>query len=263
MNAQCQSSVYVVDDDDAFRSSAMSILGAAALTVAGYATAHAFLRAFAPTEPACALIDLEMCDMDALSILASLQEKADWLPVIYTTSASNLQPVTAVMRAGAWQVLEKPIAPATLLETVNQAFQHAVQFHKYATARSEIDVRMSSLSNREREILDLLIQGHSSREIATKLGNSPFTVDKQRSNLMHKLQAKTLPELAMMYYIADRVGRHSRIPGSFWGAYERDTRRMSAAESNPSERASSIAPPRLASNESPHSLSNNAGVGEN
>src|SRR5690606_31419543 len=149
--------------------------------------------------PVCALVDLEIHDLDGVTIQERLQELAGWLPVIYTTAASNLQRVTSVMRAGAWHVLQKPLASQTLLDAVREASQVAVEFHGFATARAEIESRIHSLSKREREVFHLLIEGHCSREIAEKLGNSHFTVEKQRANLMRKLDVKTLPALAMMY----------------------------------------------------------------
>ena len=224
-----QSCVYIVDDDDEFRSSAASILGSGPLEILGYTTAQAFLRDFNPSKPVCAVVDLEIPDMDGLSIQDRLYEVASWLPVIYTTKAAQLRRVTSVMRAGAWHVLEKPISPTTLRETVREALQMAVQFHGFATARSEIGSRMLSLSKREREVLDLLIKGLCSREIASKLGNSHFTVEKQRANLMHKLHVKTLPALAMMYYIADREGRSVNFPGYFWWSYDRGAATISAS----------------------------------
>jgi FixJ family two-component response regulator len=223
MSTVGESYVYVVDNDDAFRSSAASILGSAPLMVAEFSSAQAFLRDFAPSAPVCALVDLELPDMDGLSIQARLNDMASWLPVIYTTTARDLRAVTAVMRAGAWHVLEKPVAPPVLLQTVCEALQMAVQFHGFAMARSEIGSRMASLSKREREILELLIEGNSSREIASKLGTSPFTVEKQRANMMHKLEAKTLPQLAMKYYISDQASMSVRHPGFYWWSYMQTT----------------------------------------
>jgi FixJ family two-component response regulator len=235
MSAVCESCVCIVDDDDAFRSSAASILGSATLEVAEYASAQAFLRDFAPSSPVCALIDLEIPDMDSLSIQGRLHDVASWLPVIYTTTTRDLRAVTAVMRAGAWHVLEKPIESTVLLQTVCEAMQMAVQFHSFATARSEIGSCMSSLSKREREILDLLIQGFSSRQISSQLGTSPFTVEKQRANMMHKLHARTLPELAMKYYIAADAGLSVQHPGFFWWSHLSETRRATSTDPAPSE----------------------------
>jgi FixJ family two-component response regulator len=215
MTALCEPCVHIVDDEEEFRLSAASILGSGPLEVVGYASAQAFLRDFDPSAPVCALIDLEIPDMDSLSIQGRLCDMASWLPVIYTTTVRDLRAVTAVMRAGAWHVLEKPIDSTALLQTVSEAMQMAVQFHSFATARSEIGSCMSTLSKREREILDLLIQGFSSRQISLKLGTSHFTVEKQRANMMRKLHARTLPELAMKYYIAADTGLSMQHPGFF------------------------------------------------
>jgi FixJ family two-component response regulator len=226
MTALCETCVYIVDDDDGFRSTAASILSSASLEVVRFASAQEFLRAFAPSAPVCVLVDLEIPDMDGLSIQGRLHDMASWLPVVYTTTARDLRTVTGVMRAGAWHVLEKPVAPPVLLQTVCEALQMAVQFHRLTTERSAIGSCISSLSKREREILDLLIQGFSSRQISSKLGTSPFTVEKQRANMMHKLHARTLPELAMKYYIAGHANLSAHHPAFFWWSYLRDTRQM-------------------------------------
>ena len=208
--------MHIVDDNDAFRASTASVLNTATLESTGYSSAQAFLHDFDPSEPACALIDLEIPDMDGPSIQARLHDKANWLPVIYTTTTPELRTVTAVMRAGAWHVLEKSIAPRILVDTVCDALNLAVQFHEAAAAKSQMASRMLSLSGREREIFELLIAGYCSREIANKLGNSPYTVEKQRANLMHKLHVKTLPALAMLYYTAEQDHNSVHPPGFFW-----------------------------------------------
>jgi len=238
MKSPHESCLYIVDDDDDFRWNAASLFGCGPVQVVGYASAQAFLGDFNPSGPACAVVDLEIPDMDGLSIQERLQDIASWLPVVYTTDAVDLRPVTAVMRAGAWHVLEKPIDQKTLLETVCQALQVAVHFQGFARARSEIDSRMSSLSKREREILNLLINGHSSRQVALQFGTSRFTVEKQRARMMHKLHAKTLPELAMMYFIARRDGRNDYPPGFFWWSSDRDTRQTTAKNPAPLEKDS-------------------------
>jgi two-component system CheB/CheR fusion protein len=224
MTALRGSCLYIVDDDVEFRSSAALIFRSAPLKVVGCASAQEFLRDFDPSGPVCALVNLQIPDMDGVSIQERLHGKVSWLPVIYTTTAPDLRMATAVMRAGAWHVLEQPIDPTMLQTTIFEALQMAVEYHRVAAARSEIGSHMSSLSKREQQILHLLVQGHSSREIAAQLGTSHFTVEKQRANMMRKLRVKTLPELAMQYYIANQDVRGVYPPGFFWRSYDREAR---------------------------------------
>jgi len=209
------SCVYLLDDDADFRSSTASALRSASIQVLEYTSAQAFLSEFNPSEPVGLLVDLEIADMDGPVLQKRLREMASWLPVIYTTGFPEVRPITAIMRAGAWNVLEKPVASTSLLESILDALEIAAQLHGYSVARAKISVRMSLLSKREREILELLIKGLCSREIALTIGNSAFTVEKQRANLMHKLQAKSLPELALMYFIAAKEETSAQYSGFF------------------------------------------------
>jgi FixJ family two-component response regulator len=216
--------IYVVDTDDHFRDNALSVLASVHPAVIGFTSAESFSRQFDPSRPACVLMDLHLPDRNGPLTQSRLRDARDWLPVIFTTACSDMPSVTAAMREGAWHVLQRPIEPTTLLATVGEALDMAVQFHQFAAFRAEIASRMSLLSKREREVLDLLIQGHSSRAIASQLGNSCWTVEKQRSSLMHKMHAKTLAELAMMYCMAPHSAAAPQIPGLFWWTYHRDRR---------------------------------------
>lgn len=220
--------VYVIDADDQFRNDTLSLLGSADRMAVGCASAESFSRNFDPSRPACVVIDLHLPGLDGPLLQNRLRDTREWFPVIFTTDCADMPGVTAAMRAGAWHVLQKPVDPAVLLETVGEALEMAVDYHQFAASRAEIASRMSLLSKRERQVLDLLIQGNSSRAIASQLGNSCWTVEKQRSSLMHKMRAKTLTELAVMYCLAPSVTAGPQIPGLFWWTYHRDrARRLS------------------------------------
>jgi FixJ family two-component response regulator len=224
-------SIYLIDTDRIFRRQAEVLLNSVNRQVASFESAGSFFREFDPSGPACVLVDLQLPDCEGPLIQSRLLEAREWLPVIFTTVCSDMPPVTAAMRAGAWHVLQKPIEPTTLLETVSEALDMAVHFHEFTSSRSEIAARMSLLSKREREVLDLLIQGYSSRAIASQLGNSCWTVEKQRSSLMHKMHAKTVAELAMMYSMAPPTNVTPQVPGLFWWTYQRDRDRRQTRDS--------------------------------
>jgi FixJ family two-component response regulator len=194
--------IHVIDADDLSRNTTESLLKSAHQQVIGCHSADSFFEHFDPAQSACVLIDLESLGIAGLQIQDRLRDVVERVPVILTIENCKIPVVTKAMRAGAWDVVQKPIDATILKASVQEALEVTVHIRQIAAPQSEITARLATLSKREHEVLDLLIQGHTNRSIASQLGNSCWTVEKQRSNLMRKMHAKTLPELAMMYYTA-------------------------------------------------------------
>lgn len=179
--------VHIVDDDDGVRDSLQFLLESEGLSVRTYPSGQALLDADLPTL-GCVLTDFRMPGMDGLQLQAQLAGRGCALPVIVMTAFAEVPAAVRAMKAGAMDFLEKPCAPETLLDAIRRALDHNARTQ--AAAR-----RIAALTPREREVMDLLTTGHSTKEIARVLDTSPRTIDVHRARVFQKLQVDSLPDL--------------------------------------------------------------------
>jgi two-component system response regulator FixJ len=190
--------VHVIDDDDAVRESLTFLLKAAGLAVRTYENATAFLRDDPKAKSGCIVTDVRMPDISGLDLLHRLKELHVGLPVIVITGHGDVPLAVEAMKAGALDFLEKPFDDDALLTSVNAALRHQGADAKREADRAGIVEKLTSLSNRERQVLEGLVAGHPNKTIAFDHGISPRTVEIYRANLMSKMQAGSLSELVRM-----------------------------------------------------------------
>ena len=190
--------VYIVDDDAAVRDSLGLLLGLNGYRTLPFSNADDFLKVCAPEWSGCLLLDIRMPGTDGLALQAALHERGVTLPIIFITAHGDVPTVRTALKSGAVDYLEKPVDPDAMLAAVRSAMDvDQAQRQKQARAgRSE--QRMSSLTPREREVLELVVQGQQYRQIAAALGISPRTVEVHRARLMEKLGARNISELVRM-----------------------------------------------------------------
>ena len=190
--------VYIVDDDAAIRDSLGLLLGLNGYRTLPFSNADDFLKVCAPDWSGCLLLDIRMPGTDGLALQAALHERGVTLPIIFITAHGDVPTVRTALKSGAVDYLEKPVDPDAMLAAVRSAMDvDQAQRQKQARAgRSE--QRMSSLTPREREVLELVVQGQQYRQIAAALGISPRTVEVHRARLMEKLGARNISELVRM-----------------------------------------------------------------
>lgn len=190
--------VYIVDDDAAVRDSLGLLLGLNGYRTLPFSNADDFLKVCAPEWSGCLLLDIRMPGTDGLALQAALHERGIALPIIFITAHGDVPTVRTALKSGAVDYLEKPVDPDAMLAAVRAAMDvDQAQRQKQARAgRSE--QRMSSLTPREREVLELVVQGQQYRQIAAALGISPRTVEVHRARLMEKLGARNISELVRM-----------------------------------------------------------------
>lgn len=208
--------VLLIDDDGILHTSVEPELRELDINLRVFHSAADFLAKFDPFIPACLLLDIHLPGVDGHTLHDHLRHTVEWLPIIYFAGHLDWTTAVAMMRAGAWDVLEKPLNKERLLETVTDALRHVAEFRRFATMRSSTGSRLATLSKRESEVLHWILDGLCSREIADLLGTSPNTVEKQRANILHKLGAKSVAELVGIYYAVDPEHRMPRAPGSGW-----------------------------------------------
>ncbi|WP_228259458.1 chemotaxis protein CheB [Siculibacillus lacustris] len=190
--------VWVVDDDDGVRTALRDVLEAEGVTVRDFASCEAFLAAHRPSAESCLLIDAYLPGMSGLELLARLREDGRNLPSIMITGNSDVPMAVAAMKAGASDFIEKPIGRGELLASVERALDQARDIGKLAAWRSFAADHVAVLTPRQHQIMNLVLAGHPSKNIAADLGISQRTVENHRASIMRKTGTKSLPALARL-----------------------------------------------------------------
>ncbi|MEP6970780.1 MAG: response regulator [Betaproteobacteria bacterium] len=191
--------IHIVDDDDAVRESLALLIGTVDLRVAQWSHPQQFLSAFDRDAIGAIVLDVRMPGASGLTVLDQLREQGVDQPVIMLTGHGTVEMCRRAFKSGATEFLEKPVDDDKLIE----ALHHAVRAHGLARERVQADResqdRVASLSQREREILALIVSGLTNKQIARELGLSPRTVEAHRANLSAKLDVHSLAQLIRRY----------------------------------------------------------------
>ena len=201
--------IHVVDDDDAVRDSIRMLLASRSnLLIRCYKSGRAFLEQVDDLESGVLLLDHHMPDVSGLEVLQAIDRER--FLTIMLTGHGTVGLAMDVIRAGGVDFLEKPYDPALLLKIVDAAFdkleKRLADEERVAAARTKIE----RLSDRERSVLECLIDGHSNKLIAHTLDISPRTVEIHRANLMGKLQVRSLSEALRISFAAGLLAPHDR-----------------------------------------------------
>jgi len=198
--------VHVIDDDEAMRQSLAFLLGTVGMEVQTYESAMAFLAVAPEIKSGCIITDVRMPEVSGLDLLRRVRELELGIPVIMITGHGDVPLAVEAMKIGALDFLEKPFDDEVLLASVRSALNQLDQDQRRQTERSDIQGRLETLSNRERDVLQGLVAGHANKQIAYDLGISPRTIEIYRANLMTKMQASSLSNLVRMALIAGILG---------------------------------------------------------
>ena len=204
--------VHVIDDDEAMRQSLAFLLGTVGMEVQTYESAVAFLEVAPTVKAGCVITDVRMPGLSGVDLLRQLRERKLGIPVIVITGHGDVALAVEAMKIGAMDFLEKPFDDEALLASVRSALNQLDQDQKRQAERSDIEARLASLSNRERDVLQGLVAGLANKQIAYDLGISPRTIEIYRANLMTKMQAASLSDLVRMALIAGLLGTDSSGP---------------------------------------------------
>ncbi|BAW00298.1 response regulator transcription factor [Lysobacter enzymogenes] len=188
--------IYLVDDNDGFRDSTAWLLETAGFQVQAYASAPAFLEAYAQERHGggaqCLVSDIRMPLMSGLQLQEELRRRGIGLPLVFVTAHGDVPLAVEAMRKGAANFLEKPFSDEGLIEAIRAAVANA---RNHAGGGEGGDDRLAKLSPRERQVMDLVVASKPNKIIADVLGISVKTVELHRSNMMNKLGVRSLPEL--------------------------------------------------------------------
>jgi len=190
--------VYVVDDDEAVRHSLELLLQSVDRNVKTFASAQTFLDNYDPSMPGCLVLDVRMPGISGLELQRLLNEQNTNIPTIIITGHGDVPLAVRAMKAGAVDVIEKPFNDQTLLDSIEKAIEKSMDIHKSNHSRHKFQQNIEQLSPREREVMDLLVLGKGSKEIAAQLNISSKTVDVHRVHIMEKMGVRTVVELTRM-----------------------------------------------------------------
>ena len=189
------STVFVVDDDRAVRETMGDLLQENEYSVELFADGAAFLEAYRPGRGGCLLVDALMPGMSGVELIERLKAEGHKLPAIVITGSGAVPMAVQAMKAGAVDFIEKPVRHHDLLASVERALDQTHNTVALAASRETAATRVASLTTRQRQILDLVLAGHPSKNIAADLGISQRTVDNHRAAIMRKTGSKSLPAL--------------------------------------------------------------------
>ena len=201
-----QQTVYVVEDDEAVRDSLELLLKSDGKSVKTYENANAFLKDYSDEMAGCIVLDIRMPGMDGMELQKKLNDKHSILPIIFVTGHGDVPMAVDAMKEGAVDFIQKPYREEALLEKIEAALQQDVEQRKTLGEKQEILRRVKSLTPREHEIMDRMIEGQANKVIAIELEISQRTVEIHRSRVMHKMGTHSLAHLVrMVLSVKDRI----------------------------------------------------------
>jgi FixJ family two-component response regulator len=201
-----RAAVFVVDDDPSMRRSLDTLLRSVGLDVHVFTSAQEFMRAQRPDAPGCLVLDVRLPGMSGLTFQQELTKAGIALPVIFITGHGDVPMTVRAMKAGAAEFLTKPFDDQVLLDAIHAAIERDRARCRHAASTAQLQGRYRVLTQREREVMTLVVAGRANKQIAAELGLSLVTVKVHRGQVMRKMLANSVAELVRM---ADRLG----VPG--------------------------------------------------
>ena len=193
-----ESTIFIVDDDGAVRDSLEDLMDSVGYKTAAFASGVEFLAAFDPTQLGCLVLDIRMPVMSGLELQERLSERGSTLPIIFITGHGDVPMAVEAMRRGAVDFIQKPFRDQELLDQVNKALAQGMNEQRNSVAVHKLKQRLGQLTDRERQILNRVVEGQANKVIAIELNLSQRTVEAHRSHVMEKMQARSLADLVRM-----------------------------------------------------------------
>jgi FixJ family two-component response regulator len=195
--------VFVIDDDPSMRGALEDLVVSVGLQVRPFASPQDFLQSKLPDAPGCLVLDVRLPGMSGLTFQKELARLGVALPVIFITGHGDIPMSVRAMKAGAVEFLTKPFHHQDLLDAIHTAIERDRERRRDAVLVAELRERYATLTERERQIMTLVVVGRANKQIAAELNLSEMTVKVHRGQVTRKMHAGSLPELVRM---AGRLG---------------------------------------------------------
>ena len=195
---QREPAVFVVDDDPAVRDSLELLLRSVGLKGETYSSANEFLEGYDAAKPGCLVLDVRMPGMSGLELQQELEKLHSTLPIIFLTAHGDVPMAVTAVKAGAADFVQKPFRDQDLIDKIQHAIGADARVRKILADRQEILSRIESLTSREHEVMDMVVDGNANKVIAIDLGLSQRTVEIHRARVMRKMEADSVSQLVQM-----------------------------------------------------------------
>ncbi len=190
--------VYVVDDDDGMRRALETLLSTVGYKTAVFSRPSEFLAAFKVDSPGCLVLDIRMPDMSGLELQQRLNRMGSMLPVIFITGHGDVPMAVQAMKEGAFEFVQKPFRDQDLLDRINHALKIDAENRGTVARRTDVLHRLESLTPRERQVMDMVVDGAANKVIAIDLALSERTVEIHRAKVMEKMGARSVAHLVKL-----------------------------------------------------------------
>lgn len=201
--------VHILDDDDEVRDVLTAAVQAAGHVALSYGRPSQFLEKLNQATPGILILDVRLPEMSGLELQRHLIQIGAILPVILITNHADIPMVVEAMREGAFDFLEKPVRNQDLIDRVNAALKKDAQNRESIRRHADIRSRFLTLSAREKEVMQLVVDGRANKVIALDLGLSERTVEVHRGNIMDKMGAQSLAHLVRMHMVIQSGVSHA------------------------------------------------------
>jgi len=195
--------VYIVDDDQAIRHAMELLMRSVGLDYEIFHSADDFLERHSVDSAGCLVLDIRMPGLGGLELQEKLNDLGSTLPIIFITGHGDVPMAVEAMQKGAVDFIQKPFRDQELLDRIGEALKADQQRRSAREEKADVLGRVEKLTNRERQVLDLVVTGKPNKVIAYELGVSQRTVEIHRARVMEKMQAKSLADLVRMHLAAD------------------------------------------------------------
>ncbi|HNN86970.1 MAG TPA: response regulator FixJ [Pseudomonadales bacterium] len=193
-----EAAVFVVDDDDAVRESLAFLLKSVGLRVESFASAQDFLKQYNAARAGCLVLDIRMPGMSGLELQDKLSQMGSMLPIIFITGHGDVPMAVKAIKAGAADFVQKPFRDQELIDRIREVLEEDASARVEKLQKAEILKRIDSLTEREREVMEQVVDGKANKVVAIDLNVSQRTVEIHRANVMDKMKARSLAQLVRL-----------------------------------------------------------------
>lgn len=194
--------VFIVDDDPSIRFAMQALMDSVNIKHEIYPSGDAFLEQLDDHRAGCLVLDIRMPGLGGLELQEELLKRGNSLPIIFITGHGDVPMAVDAMQKGAVDFIQKPFRDQDLLDRIREALMTDKERREEQEKHAEVEKRLNRLTNREREVFDLVVTGKPNKVIAYELGVSQRTVEIHRARVMEKMQARSLADLVKMHMTA-------------------------------------------------------------